>query len=220
MQDSGAMRADTGASDPGFPDKDFSNPVVPCMKGALKGSEVVIMGDSFYALSGEIQRNVEALAKAAGAPQPYRQAAVSGATLQGNIPGQYDRALGAGAIKLVIMDGGGNDSIAGYCSRCPQIVDQLFAKMGQSGTTDVLYTFYPDPGNPPGSAPFKQNLDRSRPEIREVCTKTSALRCHFLDLRPFWMNGDTTDGLHPTPSGARHVADAIWAFMQKDCLAQ
>ena len=215
--DGGAMRPD-----PGFPDKDFSNPVMPCEKGKLKGSEVIIMGDSFYALSGQIQRNLESLATAAGAPAPYREFAVSGATLRGSgqIPGQYDAALQGGPIKLVIMDGGGNDQYTSYCAQCPGIVEQLFAHMAESGTTDVLYTFYPDPGNPIGSASFKPFHDMLRLTIREVCVKQKALRCHFLDLRPFWVAGDTTDGLHPTASGARHVADAIWSFMQKECLAQ
>jgi hypothetical protein len=215
--DGGAMRPD-----PGFPDKDFSNPVVPCEKGKLMGSEVIIMGDSFYALSGQIQRNLETLARTAGAPAPYRAFAVTGATLRGSgqIPGQYDRALRGGPVKLVIMDGGGNDQYTSYCTQCPGIVDQLFSHMAENGTTDVLYTFYPDPGNPIGSASFKPFHDMLRLTIREACVKQTALRCHFLDLRPFWMAGDTSDGLHPTASGARHVADAIWAFMQKDCLAQ
>jgi len=209
------------ATDPGFSDKDFYNPVMPCEKGKLKGSEIIIMGESFYALSGEIQRNVEALAKAAGSPNPYRGFAVSGTTLGNNqIPSQYDRALMGGDIKLVIMDGGGNDQYNRYCEECPGIVEKLFAHMAENGTQDVLYTFYPDPGNPIGSAPFKKYHDMLRLTIREVCTKTTALRCHFLDLRPFWKAGDTDDGLHPTASGARHVADAIWAFMQKDCLGQ
>lgn len=220
MEDDGTDAMDPPA-DPGFPDGDYYNPVTPCEQGALQGGEVVILGDSFYALSGEIKRNLDALAQAAGTPSPYRSNAVSGATLARNgIPGQFDRALQGGPVKLVIMDGGGNDSIAGSCPACAGIVKDLFAHMAESGVEDVLYTYYPDPGNPPGTGAFKPNLDELRLAIREVCVMETALRCHFQDLRPYWENGDTVDGLHPTASGARHVADAIWGFMRKDCLAQ
>lgn len=222
----GAMPAGAGgaaapASDPGFPDKDFHQPVMPCEMGKLQGSEIIIMGESFYALSNEIQRDLEGNAKMAGSPQPYRGFAVSGTTLGNNqIPSQFDRALMGGPVKLVIMDGGGNDQYNRYCEECPGIVEKLFAHMAESGVKDVLYTFYPDPGNPIGSAPFKKYHDMLRLTIREVCVKETALRCHFLDLRPFWKPGDTNDGLHPTSSGARHVADAIWDFMKADCLGQ
>lgn len=221
MDPSAAAGNGAPAADPGFPDKDYYNPAVPCEKGKLKGSEIIIMGESFYALSGEIQRDLEGLAKAAGSPSPYRGFAVSGTTLGNNqIPSQFDRALMGGDVKLVIMDGGGNDQYNRYCEECPGIVEKLFAHMAESGVEDVLYTCYPDPGNPIGSAPFKQYHDMLRLTIREVCVATSVVRCHFLDLRPFWKDGDTNDGLHPTASGAKHVSEAIWAFMQKDCIGQ
>jgi hypothetical protein len=82
-----------------------------------------------------------------------------------------------------------------------------------------MYTVYPDPGNPIGSASFKPFHDMLRLTLREVCVKTTALRCHFY-LRPFWVAGDASDGLHPTGSGAKHVGDAIWDMMVKDCVAQ
>jgi hypothetical protein len=93
--------------DPGFPDKDYFNPVLPCEKGKTTPSEVIIMGDSFYALSGQIQVELENDARMAGVlaqGQRYRSYAISGGALQGNIPGEFDTALRAGKVKVVMMD--------------------------------------------------------------------------------------------------------------------
>ena len=93
--------------------------------------------------------------------------------------------------------------------------------MATAGVQEVIYTRYPEPGNPPGSnATLKGNLDILMPKMQTVCEGTTAPKCHWVDLRPVWVNGDTSDGLHPTQSGGNHVGDAIWAEMVKDCIAQ
>jgi lysophospholipase L1-like esterase len=92
------------------------------------GSEVVMIGDSYFALSettsppaGEITEHLQGLATAAGAlatGDTYRHYYASGAnmatTYAGSqippIPTQFASAVSANAdIKYVIMDGGGND---------------------------------------------------------------------------------------------------------------
>ncbi len=57
-------------------------------------------------------------------------------------------------------------------------------------------------------------------EQQTVCAASTSPVCHWVDLRPVWVNGDTSDGLHPTESGGEHVGDLIWSEMVKDCLAQ
>jgi hypothetical protein len=84
-----------------------------------------------------------------------------------------------------------------------------------------LYTRYPEPGNPPGSnTTLKNNLDTLMPKMETVCKGSTSPKCYWVDLRPVWKNGDTTDGLHPTQSGGDHCGDAIWAAMVENCLAQ
>jgi hypothetical protein len=130
---------------------------------------------------------------------------------------------GGAAVKLVIMDGGGIDCLTGgsTCSTCADTFETLLGQMATAGVKDVVYTRYPEPGAPPGSnASLKACLDSTMPNMQAVCEASTAPVCHWLDLRPVWVDGDTQDGLHPTESGGEHVGDLIWSELVKDCLAQ
>ncbi len=200
-----------------------------CEKGRIKGSEVVIMGESFYAIAPQyIQNVIQKLAREAGAldaNESYRNVAVSGQNMAYIANQEWTAATqGNAAVKFVIMDGGGIDCLASNgaaCSSCPGTFEDLLERMADYGVEDVIYTRYPEPGNPPGSnASLKMCLDATMPNMETVCKASTAPRCHWLDLRPVWMNGDTTDGLHPTQSGGDHVGGLIWSEMVKLCLAQ
>jgi hypothetical protein len=196
-----------------------------CQKGQVKPSEVVFMGESFYAMPPEYnEARVEADAQAAGslaAGAKYRNVAVSGQTMNYVATTEWPAATQGGTVKVVIMDGGGIDCMSSSCSSCPGDFTTLLGKMATAGVQEVIYTRYPEPGNPPGSnATLKGNLDTLMPKMQTVCEGSTSPKCHWLDLRPVWVNGDTSDGLHPTQSGGDHVGDAIWAEMVKDCIAQ
>ena len=195
-----------------------------CQKGTVKAKEVLIMGESFYAMAPQYnQKRIEENAKKAGAigaNDSYRNVAISGQPMS-VVVGEFDTGLQGGAVKVVIMDGGGIDCMSNSCDSCPGAFKTLLAKMATNGVQEVIYTRYPEPGNPPGSnATLKKNLDILMPKMQPVCEASTSPRCHWVDLRPVWVNGDTTDGLHPTQSGGDHVGDAIWAEMVKDCIAQ
>ena len=196
-----------------------------CQKGVIKPGEVVFMGESFYAIAPQYnQTRVEADARTAGSlatGAKYRNVAVSGQTMNYVLVTEWPAATQGGAVKVVIMDGGGIDCMTSSCSTCPGDFTTLLGKMATAGVQDVIYTRYPEPGAPPGSnATLKGNLDILMPKMQAVCAATTSPRCHWLDLRPVWVTGDTTDGLHPTQSGGNHVGDAIWGEMVKDCIAQ
>jgi len=196
-----------------------------CQKGLIKPSEVVFMGESFYAIDPQYnEKRVESDAQAAGslaAGAKYRNVAVSGQTMNYVATTEWPAATQGGLVKVVIMDGGGIDAMSSSCSSCTGDFTTLLGKMATEGVQDVIYTRYPEPGNPPGSnATLKGNLDILMPKMQTVCEGTTSPKCHWLDLRPVWVNGDTTDGLHPTQSGGNHVGDAIWGEMVKDCIAQ
>jgi hypothetical protein len=183
------------------------------------------MGESFYALSPQyIEKRVEADAQAAGAltaGASYRNVAVSGQTMNYIATTEWTVAIQGGTVKVVIMDGGAVDCMSSACPTCPGDFNTLLTKMASNGVQDVIYTRYPEPGNPPGSnTTVKGNYDILMPQLQTVCEGATGLRCHWVDLRPVWVNGDTSDGLHPTQSGGNHVGDAIWAEMVKDCIAQ
>jgi hypothetical protein len=199
-----------------------------CQKGQVKPAEVVIMGESFYAIAPQyIQKRIQDDARKAGslgASDSYRNVAVSGQNMNYIATTEWTAATQGGAsVKFVIMDGGGIDCLSGgsTCSTCAGTFTTLLGKMAAAGVQDVLYTRYPEPGAPPGSnASLKACLDSTMPSMEMACAKSTSPRCHWLDLRPVFVAGDTTDGLHPTQSGGDHVGDLIWSEMTKLCLAQ
>jgi hypothetical protein len=199
-----------------------------CQKGKVKPAEVVIMGESFYAIAPQYnEKRIEDDARKAGslgANETYRNVAVSGQNMNYIATTEWTAATQGGAsVKFVIMDGGGIDCLAGgsTCATCADTFKTLLGKMGSAGVQDVIYTRYPEPGAPPGSnAGLKACLDSTMPGMQTVCAASTAPHCHWVDLRPVFVSGDTTDGLHPTQSGGDHVGDLIWSEMVKDCLAQ
>jgi len=197
-----------------------------CQKGQVKAAEVVIMGESFYAIAPQYnQKRIEENARKAGslgANESYRNVAVSGQNMNYIATTEWTAATQGGAsVKFVIMDGGGIDCLGGGCATCSNTFKTLLDKMGAAGVKDVLYTRYPEPGAPPGSnASLKACLDSTMPGMQTTCAASTSPRCHWVDLRPVFVAGDTTDGLHPTQSGGEHVGDLIWSEMVKACLAQ
>jgi hypothetical protein len=209
-------------------------PARTCEKGKVKADEVVFIGESFIAQTGAIPRLTSQLARDAGTigmNESYRSSAVSGTQLTTNeIPMQYASAKSAGPIKVILMDGGGNDLL--FSSRCASsfdasckeivtVVDTLFKQMGPDGVTDVVYFFYPDPMGI--GASIKDAMDILRPEMKKLCDGTTDVRCVWVDQRESW-NGHydtyTSDGIHPTEEGATASAKQIWDAMVANCIAQ
>jgi hypothetical protein len=185
------------------------------------------MGESFYAISPQyIQNRIQDNARKAGslgASDKYRNVAVSGQNMNYIATTEWTAATQGGAtFKWVIMDGGGIDCLSGNsCPTCMSTFKTLLGKMATAGVQEVIYTRYPEPGAPPGSnASLKSCLDGFQPGMQSACEGSTSPKCHWVDLRPVWVAGDTTDGLHPTQSGGEHVGDLIWSEMVKECIAQ
>jgi hypothetical protein len=204
------------------------------MKGTTKASEVVFIGESFIALSGAIPRLTTQLARDAGTigmGDSYRSYAVSGTQLTtGEIPMQYEDAKREGAVKVILMDGAGNDLLLGNrcqngfdasCMEIVSVVDKLFKELKQDGVKDVVYFFYPDPMGI--GAQIKDAMDMLRPEMKKFCDGSTDVRCIWVDQRESWDgNYDkyTSDGIHPTDAGAMASAQQIWDAMVAHCIAQ
>jgi hypothetical protein len=199
-----------------------------CTKGQTKPSEVILIGDSFIALNHSITNALQDLARQGGvlkANEKYREVAVSGTTLAGNagnnIPNQYANAVAQSAVKVVLMDGGGNDCLInqnGDAAVAP--AQALFQNMAQKGTEKVVYFFYPDPF---GNNNLKSCLDGLRPKMKQMCDSLTKPKCYFLDLRPTWTDHRDyaeADGIHPTVAGGTATAAVIWKTMQDNCVAQ
>jgi hypothetical protein len=204
-----------------------------CVKGEVKASEVVFIGESFIAQSGEIPRQTTMLAQKAGtvgASESYRSFAVSGTQLTtGEIPGQFDRAVMGGPVKVVLMDGAGNDLLFGdrcqtFDAKCKEVIDvvaKLFTTFKSKGVKDVVYFFYPDPMGI--GAQIKDAMDVLRPEMKKQCDEAKEVRCIWVDQRESWMDHYdeyTSDGIHPTNAGSAASAKQIWDAMVANCVAQ
>lgn len=191
----------------------------------IKGSEVLVIGDSFLAMSKEITKRLEQNAKNAGmmdANDHFRDNSVSGTMLNGGIsptiPTQYQNGVNSGTIKYVIMDGGGNDSMMGSVDGAINSFNTLIKQMQKDGIVKLFYLFYPDAqGGLAGT--LNPNLNRLRPIIQSTVTQSTAPKGYFLDLRPTFDGKYSqyilSDGIHPTQAGSYAAADAIWAEMQK-----
>ncbi|WP_024833298.1 dockerin type I domain-containing protein [Ruminiclostridium josui] len=200
-------------------------PTTSFAASTVSGSEVLIIGDSFLALSHDITKRLEQNAKNDGvlaSNDQFRDLSVSGTMLSGgispNIPQQFQNGVNAGKVKYVIMDGGGNDCIAGNVNNAAAAARTLFEQMGKSGVVKVFYMFYPDAqGGLAGM--LNPNLNALRPQIQSIVTNSTSPKGYFFDLRPTFEGKYSSyilsDGIHPTLAGSNAAADAIWAEMKK-----
>jgi lysophospholipase L1-like esterase len=210
-----------------------------CEKGTTKGKDVLLIGDSFIALSRDITKDLIAIARDDGAlavSDSYRDNSVSGTQLFGGIspqiPVQYASGEKDAPAKVVVMDGGGNDMLNNTCSDPPTescqaiqsavtAVKDLFVQMGKDGVETVVYFFYPENQK---NATQRAKIDVLRTQLQEVCYSSVSPRCYGVDLRPVFDGHFTeyvlSDGIHPTAAGSQASAEAIWSVMKQNCIAQ
>jgi len=186
-----------GSADAGEP--------APCVRGAVSGSQLVFIGDSFIAApTSNIAYELEALMMQAGSSAysttpRFRQ--VVGATMAA-ISMQYDTEHGLDPdIKVVVGNGGGNDVLvtdrscltqappanAGCAATVKNAVDgaaALLAKAEADGVEHFVYFFYPhEPlaGLYQGVAPaINDSLDYAEPMARAVCESSPI--CTFVSF--------------------------------------
>jgi hypothetical protein len=215
-----------------------------CGIGSTAPSEVVTIGDSYFAITTVITGvMVHARLNGSLGPQDsYRRYEVGG-TLMGNgqIPGMFDMAVAEDpVIDTVIMTGGGNDVLIGSASLCLSnpppaeacvtalnevfgAAEQLIADMAAAGVKHVVYSFYPHlpPGFPSGAK--NETLDYAAPLVAEMCANAQGIECHFVDIRDAFEGHPeyiAADAIHPTDAGSQVMADLIWATMLDQCVAQ
>jgi hypothetical protein len=207
-----------------------------CTKGEVEANQVLVIGDSVFAISHQITAFLEELARDAGVLEvgeryrDYSTIVDNALAMGGNgILNQYQRGMAEAPVEVVIMDGGGPDVLLSSCTapvaECPALVDAsvaaeaLLAQMATDGVAHVVYMFYPDPVD----AAMRERMDALRLLIEPICA-ASAVPCHWLDLRPVLSDPSagylSADGLIPTAAGSEATANAIWATMQRECVAQ
>jgi hypothetical protein len=203
--------------------------------------DVVFIGDSIFALSGEIQANLHA--RHGGTFRNYTTsgAELIGGLIQPSIEQQFELAItDSSASHIVVMDGGGNDILIpaislfdpydcktqwyefGRLSRsCKDFIDDIYVdgvdlldEMSSAGIDDVIFLgyYYPKFGLL-GADDLDEAVDYGDLRLGQAC-QNSITPCTFVDPRSTIRNSDiTADGVHPNTSGSDKLAALIWPIL-------
>jgi hypothetical protein len=221
----GAGKGETGGDDP---DEGMNVGEQPtngeCEPSGTSADEVVWIGDSWIDIPGNQKARVNELARAAGvleSNESFVDLAVSGSPI-GTIVNQYtNRQAGATKVRALLMDGGGINTIQGGGSQASvtNVVDaftQHLEQVASDGTVEhIVYFLYPE-------LPTIAGVAALRPGMQAACS-ASSVPCYFLDLQPLWEGHPEYTGgdqIHPSQAGANVIAEAIWAILEANCIAQ
>ncbi|WP_439133280.1 SGNH/GDSL hydrolase family protein [Pseudomaricurvus sp.] len=192
--------------------------------GSLSGSsdaDKMIIGDSIFALSGDIHAYLED-----DLNEGIDTHARSGCQMNGgnilcssryNVPNQYDDASKRG-IETVIMNGGGNDFLLGDGGDCTtqactqevlfaieETISGLVADMRNDGITEIVYLGYYYVGTE-DDAVNQASMDYK-------AANYPAMGIKFVDSRNAFLGNESayisSDGIHPTAAGSRVLATLI-----------
>ncbi len=203
--------------------------------------QVVTVGDSIFALSGELQSFLEDYAG-----ETFRRYTLSGAELTGgiiatSIADQYEIAKSDnGDIETIVMDGGGNDILipaiildpyncktqwyqfGHLSSSCKNFINDIYVDgvnllndMHADGVDNVIYLGYYHTKNGIFLLDsMEEAVDYGDAKLSQACSY-SAANCTFVDPRSSIKDSDIIiDGIHPTTNGSRKLANLIWPKLQ------
>lgn len=215
---------------------------VPWIRSA-DNNQVVNIGDSIFALSGEISDYLHTYAG-----QTFRRYCVSGAELTGgalapSIASQYNTAKRDNPdIDTIIMDGGGNDILlpaiafdpydcktqwyewGRLSGSCKSFIDDIYVdavnllnNMHADGVDKVIYQGYYYTKNTwvMQLDNLEEAIDYGDMKLDQAC-RFSAVNCSFIDPRSAINDGDVkVDAIHPKTSGSKKLADLIWPILSQ-----
>lgn len=203
--------------------------------------QVVTIGDSIFALSGELQ---DVLEDKAG--QTFRQYTLSGAELTGgllatSVADQYRTARSDNPdIETIVMDGGGNDILipaialdpyncktqwyqfGRLSGKCKNFIDDIYVEgvnllneMHADGVDNVIYLGYYYTKNGIFLLDsMEEAVDYGDASLSQACS-FSAVNCQFVDPRSTINDSDIiVDGIHPNANGSRKLAELVWPKLQ------
>ena len=174
---------------------------------------LVFLGDSLTAGLGIAKEQaVPALIQERLRREGYRydvvNAGVSGDTSDGGVT-RLEWSL-SGDVAVLVIELGANDGLRGIApARTSQNLQTIIESARQRGIT-VLLTGMEAPPNygPAYTAEFRKTF-------RDVATKEQVA------FMPFFLEGvagiprlNQGDGVHPTPEGARIIADNVWRYLE------
>lgn len=203
--------------------------------------QVITIGDSIFALSGELQDFLEGYAG-----ESFRRYTLSGAELTGgviatSVADQYQEARADNpAIDTVVMDGGGNDILipaiafdpyncktqwyqfGNLSQKCRNFIDDVYVDavnllndMHADGVDNVIYLGYYHTKNGIFLLDsMEEAVDYGDAKLAQACSY-SAANCQFVDPRSTINDSDIIiDGIHPNTNGSRKLAELVWPRLQ------
>jgi lysophospholipase L1-like esterase len=203
--------------------------------------KVVFFGDSIFALSGEIQRNLHDFNGGS-----FRNYTTSGAELIGGlIAPSVEQQIGIANADdpnstVVVMNGGGNDILipaialdpydcmtqwyefGRLSSRCKSYIDEIYVDgvdllndLAADGITHVVYLGYYYTKNGLILADdLEEAIVYGDGKLNLAC-QNSVVSCTFIDPRSTIRDSDiTSDGVHPNAGGSLKLANLIWPVLR------
>lgn len=188
----------------------------------VNAGDTLIVGDSVFALSGDIRRYLEQ-----DLDEVVDSHARSGCQMIGGnllcsrryaIPRQYANASKTG-IDTVIFNGGGNDIQLNSCrpslSACMPLLNSLEAEiatlvqqMKADGIENIIFLGY---YNATGQAAELREINEYSMDYKAA--NYPAMGVTFIDVRDAFNGNEAqyiaNDGIHPTAAGSRVLADLI-----------
>lgn len=189
------------------------------------GTDKMIVGDSIFALSGDIHEFLED-----DLNETIDTYARSGCQMNGGnlicssyyaVPRQYSRASKSG-IATAIFNGGGNDFLLGDGADCntqacinevllavEETISGLVSDMKSDGIDEIIYLGYYYLGTD-DDAINQVSMDYK-------AANYPAMGVNFVDSRDAFLGNErsyiTSDGIHPTAAGSQVLADLIKAAL-------
>lgn len=190
--------------------------------GGGSSADKMIIGDSIFALSGDIHSFLEEDLNETIDTYARSGCQVNGGSLicsrRYTIPNQYDDASKRG-INTVIMNGGGNDFLLGDGADCTtqacieevltgieQTLAGLYNDMQSDGISEIIFLGYYNTED-------EQNTAINTISANYKAENYPQMGVDFIDTRPAFAGNESryilSDGIHPTAAGSRVLADLI-----------
>jgi|WetSurMetagenome_2_1015567.scaffolds.fasta_scaffold324395_1 hypothetical protein len=204
-------------------------------------NDVVNIGDSIFALSGKIHDYLTSYAGKSFRNYCFSGAYLSGTSLitSNSVVVQYGIARSDNSnINTIIMDGGGNEVLIpanffdpDHCksstltSSCKAVIDDsyvdavdLLNQMGRDGVKNIIWQGYYHVKNGLfASTSLNPAVDYGNTRLAQAVANATATSNYRVFINPVSsiVNSDIIiDGVHPTDSGSKKLANLIWPKLQ------
>jgi len=188
-------------------------PARPAPDASAARPRIVVLGDSLTAGLGigpeeAYPALLQARVDAAGLRYEVVNAGVSGDTSAGGLS-RLDWALD-GDVRILVVALGGNDALRGL--PVEELKRNLSAIIERASARRITVILAGMEAPPNFGRDYTVSFHRAYPDLA---------REHGIALVPFLLEGvagvsglNQRDGIHPTPEGARLIADTVWAVLR------